>query len=141
MQKKTEMMVNKVKDLLIKNNYISASEIAKHCGLSTISIYRIIRYIKLEGIGVIPTKKGYVLSEFAQKSDDVGFIRRCLGRRTSDIISLGAMEKDIRIRWSSVEDKNNLNNIFKYLSIKPTNADEATKSMKYMLTHINGKGN
>jgi len=139
MQKKTEMMVNKVKDLLIKNNYISASEIAKHCGLSIVSIYRIIRYIKLEGIGVIPTKKGYVLSEFAQKSDDVGFIRRCLGRRTSDIISLRAMEKDIRTRWSSIED--NINNIFKYLSIKPTNADKAAKSMKCMLTHINGKGN
>lgn len=141
MQKKTQDMVNKVKYLLLKNNYISAFEIAKHCRLSVISIYRIIRYIRLEGTGVIPTKKGYILSEFAQKSDDVGFIRRCFGRRTSDVISLGAMENDIKKRWAAVEDKNNLNNVFKFLSIKPTNTEKAKKSIKYMLTHVNGKGN
>lgn len=141
MQKKTELMINKVKHLLLKNNYIHAFELAKLCGLSPVSIYRIIRLLRLEGIGVIPTKKGYILSEFAQKPDDVGFMRRCFGRRTSDIIALGAMENDIRKRWSAVEDKNNLNNIFKYLSIKPTNTEKAQKSIKYMLTHVNGKGN
>lgn len=142
MHKKTELMINKVKDLLIKNNYISAIEIAKHCKLSVFSIYRIIRFIRLEGIGIVPTQKGYILSEFAQKSDDVGFIRRCFGRRTSDIISLSAMEKDLCSRWGSVEDRNNLHNVLKYFSINPagTTKDKAQKSMKYMLTYVNGKG-
>jgi biotin operon repressor len=141
MQKKTEEMIEKVKDLLIKNNYISASDLAQKCHLSVYSIYKIIRFIRLDGIGVTPTQKGYVLSEFAQKSDDVGFMRRCFGRRTSDIISLSAMEKDIRSRWSAVEEKNNLTNVFKYLSINPTNTGKAQKSIKYMLSHVNGKGN
>lgn len=141
MQKKTELMMNKVQDLLIKNNYISSYELAKKCRLSITSIYRMIRNLRLKGIGVIPTRNGYILSEFAKKSDDVGFIRRCLGRRSSDIIALGAMEADLNNRWNSVEDKKNINNIFRYLSIKPTNTEKITSSIKYMLTHVNGKGN
>lgn len=141
MHKKTEMMMGKVKDLLIKNNYIHAYELAQKCKLGTGSIYRIIRNLRLEGIGIIPTKKGYILSEFAQKSDDVGFMRRCFGRRTSDVIALGAIEKDVRLRWNSVEDKNNINNIFKYLSIKPANTEKAKTGIKYLLSSVNGKGN
>lgn len=141
MHDKTKQMMGKVKTILIENEYISAWEIAKRCKLSVQSIYRIVRYLRLEGIGIIPTKNGYVLSEFAKKSDDVGFIRRCFGRRTSDVIALGAIEKDVRIRWSGVEDKNNINNIFKYLSIKPTNTEKAKTGMKYLLSTVNGKGN
>lgn len=141
MRKKTEMMMGKVKDLLIKNNYIHAYDLAQKCKLSPQSIYHIIRKLRLQGIGIIPTKKGYILSEFAQKSDDVGFMRRCFGRRTSDIIALGAIEKDVRLRWNNVEDKTNINNIFKYLSIKPTNAEKAKTGIKYLLSSVNGKGN
>lgn len=141
MQQKTKLMMGKVKDLLIKNEYINAYELAKECKLSTPSIYRIIRNLRLEGVGIIPTKNGYILSEFAKKSDDVGFIRRCFGRRTSDIIALGSIEKDVRLRWNGVEDKTNINNVLKYLSIKPTNTEKAKTGIKYLLSSVNGKGN
>lgn len=141
MRGKTKEMLNKVNTLLLENEYISALELAQKCKLCTGSIYRIIRNLRLEGVGIIPTKKGYILSSYAKKSDDVGFIRRCFGRRTSDIIALGAVEKDIRMRWSGVEDKNNINNVLKYLSIKPTNTEKAKTGIKYLLSSVNGKGN
>lgn len=140
MRGKTKEMLNKVNTLLIENEYISAQELAKHCHLGTGSIYRIIRMLRLNGVGIIPTKKGYVLSAYAKKSDDVGFIRFCYGRRTSDIVALGAAEKDIQLRWSGIEDKNNINNVFKYLAIKPTNFNKAQTGIKYLLSSVNGKG-
>lgn len=140
MQSKTVSMMNKVNTILIENEYVHADELAKKCHLSVQSIYRIVRLLRLEGVGIIPSKNGYVLSEFAKKSDDVGFIRRCFGRRASDIIALGAIEKDVRLRWSGVEDKNNINNIFKYLSIKPTGVEKAKTGIKYLLSSVNGKG-
>lgn len=141
MQQRTKVMINKVHDLLTNNNYLTAYELAKACHLKKWSVYAIIRYLKLEGVGIIPTRKGYVLAESAQKSDDVGFIRRCFGRRTSDLISLRAAEKYISQRWDAVTDKNNINQVFKYLSLNPTNEKKAKESVKYLLSHVNGKGN
>lgn len=141
MREKTKLMIKKVHDLLINNNYLTTNDLSKSCHLSRYTIYRIIRQLRLEGVGIIPTKNGYVLSESAQKSDDVGFIRRCFGRRTSDLIALHAAEKDISKRWKGVEDKNNINQVFKYLSLNPTNEKKAENGLKYMLTHINNKGN
>jgi biotin operon repressor len=140
-QKKTEEMLNKIKKLLLKNNYIDAASLAKECNLSVHSIYRAIRILRVNGTGIIPTKNGYILSEFAKKSDDVGFIRRCFGRRTSDVIALSAINKDIQKRWASIEDQKNMSAVFKYLSIKQTGTEKAKKSMKYMLSYVNGKGN
>ncbi len=141
MQKRTEEMLNKIKTLLLKNNYIDAASLAKECNLSVHSIYRAIRILRVNGTGIIPTKNGYILSEFAKKSDDVGFIRRCFGRRTSDVIALSAINKDIQKRWASIEDQKNMSAVFKYLSIKQTGTEKAKKSMKYMLSYVNGKGN
>jgi len=140
-QKRTEEMLNKIKTLLLKNNYIDAASLAKECNLSVHSIYRAIRILRVNGTGIIPTKNGYILSEFAKKSDDVGFIRRCFGRRTSDVIALSAINKDIQKRWASIEDQKNMSAVFKYLSIKQTGTEKAKKSMKYMLSYVNGKGN
>ena len=141
MREKTALMVKKVHDLLLNNEYMTAIDIAKACHLKRWSVYAIIRYLRIEGIGIIPTKAGYILSEFAKKRDDVGFIRRCFGRRTSDLISLHSAEKDISKRWNAVEDKNNINQVFRYLSLNPTNEKKATQGIKYLLTSVNKKGN
>lgn len=141
MLNKTKDLLKKIKTILIENEYVTADVLAQKCHLSTKSIYRAIRFLRIEGIGIIPTKKGYVLSEFAKKTDDVFFIRRCFGRRTSDIIALSAIEKDVRLRWSGVEDKNNINNVLKYLSIKPQLIKNASKNVTYLLSSVNGKGN
>jgi hypothetical protein len=136
MKPKSSDMVQKVHDALIENEYQTAAQLAERCGLETSSIYRIVRMMRLQGIGVLPTKNGYVLSEFAKKSDDVGFIRRCYGRRTSDIIAIQAAANDINGRWNKVEDKTNLKLLLAPLSIDVRNS----KGMKILLSYKNSKG-
>lgn len=109
MRSSTREMIGKVKNLLIDNEYCTAGFLAEKCGLSKSSIYRIIRLMRLEGIGVLPGCEGYILSEFAHKRDDVRFLRKINGRRTSDVISLGAAENHIRRRWRAVKDRRDLN--------------------------------
>ena len=137
MRQKTVLMIKKVHDLLISNNYLTTEELCKSVHLKRWAIYHIIRKLRLDGIGIIPTRKGYVLSESAQKRDDVTFIRRCFGRRTSDLIALHAAENDIVKRWKSIEDKNNINQVFKYLSLKPINEKKAIDGMHYLIESIN----
>lgn len=136
MREKTAMMVKKVHSLLTDKNYLTAKEICSALRIKPWTIYKIVRFLRLEGIGIIPTKKGYVLSESADKSDDVGFIRKCFGRRASDLIALNAAQADIQKRWHAVEDKNNINQVFKYLSLNPQNEKKATDGIKYLLTSV-----
>jgi len=108
MRSKTIEMIDKVKNLLIENEYISGDELAEKCLLSSSSIYRIIRLMRLKGTGVHVTPVGYCLSEYAQKKDDVHFLRRLNGRRTSDLIAMSASAPSIKKRWKGVEDKRSL---------------------------------
>ena len=119
MRSSTIEMMKKVKNLLIETpNYLSAQDIAEHCNLSVSSVYRLIRMMRLEGIGIHVTPHGYVLSEFAEKKDDTHFMRRLNGRRTSDIIAIQAAAPHIKKRWSAVEDKKNMGII-----LAPLNSD------------------
>ena len=108
MRPSTKEMISKVKNLLVENEYCTADFLAKKCKLSRASIYRIIRIMRTEGIGVLPGVDGYILSEFAYKRDDVRFLRRLNGRRTSDMIALGAAHKHISKRWNAVTDRRTL---------------------------------
>jgi hypothetical protein len=112
MRSRTVEMMKKGKDLLIEKEYLPAQEIADYCHLSVGAIYRIIRMMRMEGIGTHVTPKGYVLSEFAKKTDDTHFLRRLNGRRTSDFLALQAAAPHIKKRWCGVEDKRNLGIIF-----------------------------
>lgn len=109
MRNSTKEMFEKVKIYLLEHNYATASQIAEHCNLSDASVYRIIRMMRLDNIGVLVTPHGYILSEFAKKNDDVHFLRRLNGRRASDIIALTAAERHIRERWNAVSDRRALN--------------------------------
>lgn len=104
MKSKINEMIKKVHTALIENQYCKAKQLAELCHLKPSSIYRIIRMMRIEGIGVLPTKNGYILSEFATKRDDVGFIRRCYGRRAGDFLAISAARKHINSRWRSVTD-------------------------------------
>jgi len=103
-----------VQNVLSENPYIDAKGIAKKCKLSLSRVYRAIRLLRegKEGFwnrtGVHSTKNGYILSEFAKRTDDLNFLRRLNGRRTSDVIALGASETYIRHRWHSVTDRRTL---------------------------------
>jgi len=136
MKPKTNDMFKKVHTALIENSYLTANQLAELCGLTVSSIYTIIRKLRLQGIGVHPTKQGYILSEFATKQDDVGFIRRCYGRRAGDFIAIQAANKHINLRWRTVQDKTVLKSLLDPLSSDVTK----TKGMQILLTHKNSKG-
>jgi len=116
MRSNTLDMMNKVKTFLIENTHISAKAIAKKCKMSEGAVYRLIRLMRNDGIGIHVTSKGYVLSEFASKIDDTGFLRRLNGRRTSDCIAIQASAPYIKKRWNTVEDKRGLGIILGALS-------------------------
>lgn len=133
--------VKKIMRLLEAGDYVDSYQLSSKSGMSRIMIYRLIRKMRIDGIGIIPTKRGYILSEFAQLTDDVSFVRRCLGRRTSDIIAMGASKKDILSRWYSIPDgKNNLTPLISHLTAPITIQNKAQKGLKFMLSHINNKG-
>jgi Lhr-like helicase len=117
---KTADMIKKVHNYLVDHNYATAEQVAEHCALSKASIYRIVRIMREQGIGVIPATEGYILSKYAKKNDDVRFIRTLNGRRTSDYFSLAAAEKDIRNRWNSIAERRDLQLLLPpLLSTKP----------------------
>lgn len=105
MRASTKEMMGKVKTLLIDKEYLTAKSLGEKCKLSANSVHRIIRIMRENGTGVMPTPKGYVLAEFATKGDDVHLWRRVNGRHTGDYITLIAAEPHMRHRWRSVEDK------------------------------------
>lgn len=131
MKPRSEEMIKKVHTALIEHQYLTAKQLAEICRLRPCSIFRIVRKMRLNGIGVLPTRKGYILSELASKNDDVGFIRRCYGRRTSDFIAIAAARKDINSRWRSVEDSNALKTLLGPLTIDLTN----TKGSKLLINY------
>lgn len=108
MRPKTIEMIKKVENLLTENEYLWGDVLADKCHLSVSSIYRIIRLMRLNGTGIHITTKGYCLSEFSTVRDDVHFLRRLNGRRTSDLIAISAAARSIKKRWKSVEDKKTL---------------------------------
>jgi hypothetical protein len=108
MRVKTAEMIVKVKRLLTENNYIKGSAIAEQCHIHVSSVYRIIRLMRQKGIGTQALNKGYILSEFASKRDDVEYLKRLNGRRTSDFISVQASFPFIKKRWPHLEDKRSL---------------------------------
>jgi len=130
MKAKTAEMLSRVQKLLVDNEYQGAKDIAEKCHLKPTSVFRMIRIMRLNGIGVLTTNKGYVLSEYAKKTDDVNYLRRLYGRRTSDFIGLKAAENDIRKRWNSIVEKQQLSLIFRPLNVDIGN----TQGMKILLT-------
>jgi biotin operon repressor len=127
---KSREMFKKIKDALTDNEYQTSFDLAKKTGLSRNTVSRLIRMMRMEGIGVMPTHKGYVLSEFASKKDDVHLVRRLYGRRTGDFITMKSCEKDILHRWKSIEERKLLQSM-----ISPFSADlSSSKGMRALLT-------
>jgi biotin operon repressor len=105
---KVSDMNKKALRILTAEEHCSAQELAEKLGTHTSGVYTIIREFRKKGIGVHTTNRGYVLSEYANKVDDVNFLRRLNGRRASDYIALSASERHIRSRWTSMSDRQNL---------------------------------
>ena len=96
----------KFMDVLYESKYVHALDIAKKIGLKVNRVYALIRRLRRKGIGImyIP-RKGYMLAEFADKKDDVGFFRGLLGRRASDYFAIQSCEPHIKKRWKTEQDR------------------------------------
>jgi hypothetical protein len=128
--------INKVKQALIDNEYQTAKQLGDKCGLKPCSIYRVVKNMRIAGIGVLPSSCGYVLSQYAKKNDDVGFIRRVYGRRASDFIAVKAAQPDISRRWNSIEEKKELKLLIQPLFVNLSDS----KGMNILLKKTNSKG-
>jgi len=103
MKTSTMKMVTKAHSILSEGIPVPAKILAAKCGLKAASAYRMVRIMREEGIGIIPTKAGYLLAEHATKRDDVFFLRKLNGRRTSDYIALNGCIDEMSKRWKGVE--------------------------------------
>lgn len=103
MRPKTKEMLNKAAHILSEGMPVPGKTLATKCGLKVNSAYRIIRLLREGGMGIIPTKQGYLMADHAEKKDDVYFLRCLNGRRTSDYIALNGCINSMRKRWKGIE--------------------------------------
>ena len=103
MRTKTREMLQKANTILEEGMPINAKDLADKCGLKRSSGYRIVRLLKEEGIGIIPAKEGYVLAKHGHIKDDMHMLKRMLGRRLSDNLTLVAADKYIQQRWKGLK--------------------------------------
>ena len=110
MRSNVREMLQKAKHTMSSSDepHLTAKVLAEKMHMTVSAVYRVIRLMRVEGVGVHTTGKGYVLSQYASKKDDTNFLRRLNGRRTSDFVAIRAAEPDIRKRWHSVEDQRSL---------------------------------
>lgn len=132
MRQKTLDMLNKITNLLKEREYLQAPDLAKRCNLSTSSIYRLIRIMRQEGVGIHITNKGYILSEDAGLKDDTNFLRRLNGRRVSDYYAIQSAMPYIKKRWRGLEDKRNIRTIHESLSINLKALKTGLDSIKFL---------
>jgi len=131
MRRDKEQVIKQIIQILTDNHYTRAKDISEKLNISTSLIFSLIKKMRLKNIGILTTNKGYVLAEFANKVDDVNFMRRLYGRRTSDFIALKSCESHIEKRWKSIEEKRDLKMIISPLSF---NTLKSEKGMKLLLS-------
>jgi len=115
--------------------YFYAQQLAKLCGISKSSIYSLIKEIRLRNIGIIVTKKGYILSSRAEKKDDLNYIRFIYGRRASDYIAAKAAESDIYKRWKGEINDKNFRSMYRPLIV------DISQGMRVLLTEVKRQEN
>ena len=137
MKSKVNEQLTKIQTILKDENYVPGKRLCEVTGLCMGSVCTAIRKLREQGVGIITTHKGYVLSEFAKKSDDVGFLRRLHGRRASDFIALKAASPDMSKRWNSLTAKQEFKRI-----VAPLEAGHGllASGMKALLSTSNSKG-
>jgi len=109
---------------------VYAQNIAEELGISKYKVYQIIKRMRFNGVGVHTTWNGYVLSKYATKKEDVGFIRGLLGRRASDYHALKGAKPHINRRWRKSSLYPELNSAMTPLIAPPDKLNEGMKSVE-----------
>lgn len=117
MRKKLTDMTDKVVTLLTENQYMTTREIADKTHLSVNGVRAIIKHLRSQ-VGIISSRKGHTLAEYASVQDDVEFLRRLNGRRAGDVMALEGVRRHIEKRWKTIGYNRQLN-----LSMKPLDSD------------------
>lgn len=129
-----EIVKKRFIDVLYQSEYITAEELAEKIGKSKGTVYRFIRKLREEGIGIMYVPgKGYIPSECASKRDDVGFLRSMLGRRASDWVALHSSEKYIKKRWKTKLDKKLLRELSE--EVKPKSIENVHNMYVLLSSH------
>ena len=95
----------KIQSLLKDHTHLYAKEISEAIGLSNSAVWGLIRKLRIKGIGIMTTNKGYILADKASKADDINFLRRLHGRRASDLLAIQSCQGAIQKRWNSDSDR------------------------------------
>ena len=137
MQVKSKEMLTRVKQILVDNQYVYAHQIASQTGLTTAGVYKAISILRVSGIGVYASRKGYILAEFATQRDDIENSRKLVSRRTADYINFSAAERHMKKRWGnsltcveSVRRMITFSSVTMNNSIKMINVQSSTFKMK-----------
>lgn len=104
-------LIGKIATILAgSTGYLTAQQLADSCNCSVYRIYSAIKAMrqghnKQAPVGIHAVKKGYVLSDYAVKNDDVELFRRLNGARTSIYMIAASSAPHIQKRWNTIEDK------------------------------------
>ena len=102
---KAEEIKKRVYERIKKHPYSNCKKLSKAIKISKYAIYRAIRQLRKDGIGVMTTSRGYVLAEVAERRDDVSALRRWNARRTSDYFAVKSAREHIEKRWYAIKGK------------------------------------
>jgi hypothetical protein len=128
-REKTEVDLERLHEALsLSRERQSAYILASKLKWKASKVRRLIRLLKLRGIGILPGRGGYILSAYADQRDDLMFIRKCYGRRVSDHITLIAAKEDMQKRWKGLDDRSAMQALLSPLTIDLTR----TKGVKLL---------
>lgn len=128
--------MSKIQHILNKGERVSIDTLMKETLSSKSSIYRYITLLSQQGVGIYSGKNGYILSKYAEKRDDVHFLRRINGFHASSVIRLQASIASIRNRWRGIEHQKLLQDITKPLQTP----DNILKKSNIALISVNKLG-
>lgn len=131
MRLKTADLAKKVHKQLVDNHYQTAGMLSEHLLVPVSSVYRAVRHLRIEGVGIWATNHGYVLTKYAKKSDDVNGLRKLNGRRVSDHIVVQAAIGDVEKRWNGITERQQLKAIVAPLR---ANLTQCKKGMQILLS-------
>jgi biotin operon repressor len=135
LREKTEVDLDKLNETLsLCKEHQSAYIIASKLGWKPAKVRRLIRLLKMRGVGILPGRGGYILSAYADQRDDVFLIKKVYGRHASDVITISAARSDMEKRWRRPEDRRALQALLGPINIDLSN----TRSVK-LLTEYSEK--
>jgi biotin operon repressor len=121
--------MEKVRKLLIENSHMKVAELQAKTRLSKASIYLMIKRLNEQGTGVYPTKKGYILAEYAEQCDDVHFLRKINGYHASACMRLHASIEHINKRWKSEHNQQLLMNMVRPLQTSKSALESSRRAI------------